>query len=212
MNIQLDLLKDAERRRIGIADPRAVMRIAAMAVLALIVAVAVIIISTGISRRSEFNRLDAAWANGKKEFTNLKNTEAELKKANGLVAELNVWSEARIDWFAPLMNLADLVPPSIQLKSLKIKSSVYFKEKKEAEEVAPSLMRRTRCTLDGTTKGEMGDEEVVLFLDDIRDSEEMGSLLTSVKLDRLQREASGDKNTAVRAFTVEAVFAERILR
>jgi len=211
MSIRVNLLLESEMRRVGIANRQSVIRVSCVAAAAMVVAVAVLVISGRIGLHADLSRLRSLWENNEPGYEEIQKLQSRLESSRKLIAELAGWEESRIKWRQPLTELQTVVPPSIQLTKLNIVGSTYSSET-SGKKAGASVMRSFKLTLDGRIAGEMGDEVVVRFLEDLRRTKAFRDLLVSVKLQKLQRDRLGAGPEAVRVFSLEGVFGERKLR
>ncbi|MFH0878764.1 MAG: hypothetical protein V2A34_03540, partial [Lentisphaerota bacterium] len=140
-----------------------------------------------------------------------------------LLTELKGWTASRIDWQGPLLELPEIVPPTIQLTKLNIWGTLETKEIKSKEPVKPPVSgpplkpvklfspptRTFNIIIDGRATGDLADEVVVQFVKTIRQSSAFQPLLASIKLQGIRRETGGSEESDIRIFTIEALTIPR---
>ena len=133
-----------------------------------------------------------------------------------LERELNGWSESRVAWLDPLLELQQLVPTNVQLTALNVSSKVILQpaervpgvKANDGEDPPDEAARIFFVRVDGKAFGDMADHVVTRFVDDLRRAPTMKPWLRSLGLQGLENTRGvGDEWI----FRVEAESFPRIL-
>lgn len=211
MSVRVNLLKEDEIRYYTAVSRSFAIRVGIIGLSLFLTLMAVLFIFRVMTVKSGLEKSQAEWVELEPRFKKHQNLKASVKVNESLMEELNQWKQMKNSWHSPLLRLQMLVPETLQLTSLDVKSSFGARIDRakigkgdEAKEIVSVIPSRTyRMTLRGTAEGELADESVVQFVKTIRSDADMSTLWESVKLQSLEKKQGASDATKV--FTVEAL-------
>ena len=227
MNYRLNLMLVTELRHQGAVSRTFMVRTSVLTVVSAVVLFLLMWMVRYNSVRANVNWMNERWSQIKPVYDNIISMQNELNNNKKLLAELQGWTAARIDWQSPLQEVPHIVPPTIQLTRVNIWGTMEVKEVKPkdlpksaagASPVAPkgklfsAPIRTFNIIIDGKASGTLADETVVQFVRTIRQSATLQPLLAGIKLQGIRRESGAENESetdAVRVFTIEAVTLPR---
>lgn len=164
--------------------------------------------------RSSHSRLKAQWAAIEGEYAAVKDTADQHAANMKNIQELDAWTRSRVDWEAPLTALQRLVPENLQFTALIIDSDVAISSREPAtKEYAGTPARSYTVRIEGTAVGAMSDQDVIAFVETIRESPDFGPWMSQVRLQGMQRAQSRDPDAEeARNFRVHGATEERIMK
>ncbi len=238
MSLRVNLLKPEELRYQGPVSRQFIITLVGSA-LALIFVLGILVT---IQRQYALSK-NLSWAREEwiKVEPRYKKDQAEQQKMfdnEALLKELNLWGSTRLQWGSLLVELQAIVPPTIQLTRMAVRSEWVFKKPPAAAaaaEPAPEAAkgenatataepppapaatpaRKVEVTLEGRAAGELADEVVVQFVKSFRDAPAYQPLFEAVKLQRMLRDTAGkdtEDKLADRIFEIHGQFFERELK
>lgn len=213
MSVRINLLKESEKRRVGLTNSTTMLRFSCFGIVAVLICVVIVAASGRVVVNADLSRMQAKWNDDEALYVELVQLQDELAEKQELVKELDAWRGASIRWSAPLRSLVGMVPDMIQLTRLNVFGSVLSVDKRAKGDSANALVRSSDMTIDGRIDGEKGDEVVVKFVESVGQSASFGSLLDTIRLRDLQIDRQRVVTTnVVRRFSVVGVFSERALQ
>ncbi len=213
MSVRINLLKESEKRRVGLASSAAILRFACFGTVAVLLCIVVVAASGRVVVNADLSRMQAKWDDDEALFVELTQLQDELGEKQELVKELDAWRGANIRWSEPFRALVSMVPDMIQLTRINVLGSILSSDKPAKGGSSKELVRCSDMTIDGRIDGEKGDEVVVKFVERVGQSASFGRLLETIRLRDLQMDRQRVMTTnVVRRFSVVGVFSERALQ
>ena len=231
MNLRVNLLREEELRYQGPVSRRFVIRATASTVGVVVFILLAALIHRQISlyqgmrwARSEWTRLEAR-------YEAVKKMQAELSAHQGLMGELQQWNQTRQSWGTVLESLQAIVPDSVQLTRLTVRTDWEFvrppapapkpapegevakaeEPPKEPVQLPAQPARRITVNMSGRASGDSADEVVGQFNQMLNRGAGFQNLFQSVKLQRMLKDAS-HSDEAVYLFEIEAVGQQRKMK
>lgn len=115
MNLQVDFMLDTERRSGSTVSQKFVMRLAAVSIPVMALALLVVLIITYQSSKRDRNLVEQEKIRIDPEYKKVVNLEKEFKSVQDLNVAIQGWSDSRLDAYRLLRGLQSVVPQSIQL-------------------------------------------------------------------------------------------------
>lgn len=164
--------------------------------------------------RSTHRRLKAQWAAMEADYRVVKNMTDEHAANMKYVTELDAWQRSRLDWETPLAALQAAVPENLQFTRLNIQGDVAVSKAEPATDKQPGTPARTYSLgLEGRAVGVLSDQDVIAFVDRVRESPAIHPWVDWVRLQGMQRDtAVRDEGAEVRLFRVNAASQERLMK
>ncbi len=217
MKLRVDLLRAEERRYQGPVSTRFAIRIGAITLGVVSALLLLVALHAFLSVRSELRATRGNWQQIEQRFNEVQALQRASGEQQALLKELDRWSALRAPWSALLPELSQIVPASMQLTRLGIRSEWSFVKApapttSDGKEIPlpPMPTRRVYLSLEGRASGDLADEVVVGFVRTLRESPGYAPLFESVKLQRLVRETvSAPGRTPDRLFMIEGEFLPR---
>lgn len=212
MSTRVNLLQAEEIRQQASLSREALLRIAgaAGAVLAAAGLAWAIWQFIDVSRRhAEVSR---AWAAVRADYESAQVVQEEVQAKQGYLGELEGWRSSRVIWHGPFDELREIVPANMQLTRLSVNGQITAPAPNKAAGGGPALLhRRYALHLEGLAEGQLSDQDVIRFVENLRAGRTFSSWLESVKLQGLQRHGGLRNPTeeAARTFRVDAISKER---
>jgi Tfp pilus assembly protein PilN len=162
MNLHVNLLHAAERRRPGGVIARTVLRATTIALVAAMLLMLAQALAARVNVQHQADAVDARWSRIEPEFKRAQELRAEYDTLQRQLSELDAFSNVQVRVAARLRSLATLVPPAIQLTELTLRH--------DAATVGGEPARCCVVKLAGRTSGLQADETVRAFIEALRDS------------------------------------------
>jgi hypothetical protein len=212
MSLRINLIKEDEVRHAGLLSEAFVFRVLA-AVLVALVAIGAVLLMLHVrnirrdlkSSRRLFNQKDVL-------YQDIRAMQMDITDNKRLLEELDGWHISRMDWDEALMNLAAVVPPSIQMSRMTVRGDIQMPRAQRGQRLqkAPLPFREYKIILDGTSEGELADEVVVQFIRLLKESPGFKDLFESVNLQRIERMKASGRDTEEddvdrRVFAIESM-------
>ncbi len=145
MNLRVDLILETERRSASVVSGKSLVRVAYIVAPILVVLIVAWIVVATISLGRELSDLQERWKTDEPK----KEKAALLRKQLGVNKDIDKevagWGKSRLRWHDLLLEIQKQVPPTIQLRDLKITQNLVITNN------APA--RVFRMTLQGTAVG-----------------------------------------------------------
>lgn len=217
MSTRVNLLRREEMRREGVVSPGFLLRVAVGTGLALLALFGVLSLLQYRNARERIRVAREIWAAREPELRRVQKMKADLAAKRGLDQELRGWVSARVDWAKPLRALQENVPAVVQLRKLDIRGDAELRTEKttpakgSGERRSPTGIpgRRYFLAIEGRAFGDKAEDAVLEFEAALRRSPEFRTLLSSIKLQRLQSEREVSGTEGGRTFLLEAATGRR---
>ena len=217
MNVRVNLIKDTELRHVGMVSRSFIIRVSSITAATVLVLFLIIFIGRYKLVQQQLAGARDRWETMKPAYDRVRVLRQDLTDRRKIMGELTGWNNSRIDWVPPLAELQQTVPPTIQLTKLMLRGELSMKEPKVTTpppdpdkpppEIPATPMRRYFINIYGRASGTLADQVVIHFVRTFRQTPAFQKILEGVKLQRLQKEAGGEKGAEQpdRAFEIEAV-------
>jgi len=153
MNLRVDLILGSERRSASVVSLRSLLRIAAFAVPAAVLVLCVVMALNNASLGGRIRTIEGLLANLEPKKQKARELRQQRIANEAVLAELEAWSHARIDWHRQLPALAAGVPALIQFQRLKIAQDLTLLN-------ARSPARVFTLEIEGSATGESASPDV----------------------------------------------------
>ena len=211
MSVHVNLLKDDEIRYYSAVSRSFAIRTGSIGLALFLTLLSLLFILRVVSVKAGLKSCQADWEEVEPRYTRFKDLQANLRVNEGLMKELEEWNNMKVKWDEPLLRVQMLVPETIQVTTLDLRSTFSAKvdrtkigegdDATEIVKITPS--RAYRMTLRGLAEGDLADETVVQFVRALRSDDQLNQLWEGVKLQGLQRGSAQDEGS--RVFTLEAL-------
>lgn len=217
MNVRVNLIKDTELRHVGMVSRSFLIRVSSITAVTVLALFLIIFIGRYKLVQQQLTGARDRWETLKPAYDRVRVLRQDLVDRRKIMGELTGWSKSRINWVTPLTELQQTVPPTIQLTKLLIRGEFSMKEPKVTAppsdpgkpppEIPATPMRRYFINIYGRASGTLADQVVIHFVRTFRQMPALHEILEGVKLQRLQKEADGDKGNEQpdRSFEIEGV-------
>jgi hypothetical protein len=223
MSLRVDLLRDSERRYQGPVSVRFAVATAGLTVGAILFLAGAILVYRQISLSSDLKWARREWEKIKPRHEEILRTEKEVAADQAFLTELDAWAQTRINWNEVLGEFQKTVPSNVQLTRLEVRGDWEFlkaaspppaeseaEDAKKKPEPPPIPMRMFKMEVGGRASGQLADEDVVRFANEIKTSEGLKHLFDSVKLQHLTKAApTPGTQEADRVFEIEGIVGSR---
>ena len=211
MKIRVNLLKQEELRHAGGVIKQFAIRAGASTGATLLLLIIVIWAFQHHALMKDLKWAKSEWNSIESTYEKVAKIQDNFNKRRQTVAELKKWEEARIQWNTPFNHLREVIPETVQLTKLSIRSRMDIEEPdKEGGEF--SVTRNYQIMLNGKAMGEMGDEVMLQLVRNLKDSEKFKELLKTVQLKKLQRDTFDQQSRQASLFFIEGVFHPRKIK
>jgi type II secretory pathway component PulJ len=194
MNLRINLIHEDELRYAGALSPVFILRISALALLALLALGIVLVLFHMGSVKQNLKQLETRYDDLKPVYEQVRTMQQHLAENKKILEELGGWRASRVEWSQSLMDLQAIVPPSVQLMNMRVQGSIIMvgAEKKGpgGKKKPGTPARRFKMDISGKVVGGQAEEVVVQFIRTLRSPDKFQPELDSVKLQRLQKESS----------------------
>ncbi|HEY8241056.1 MAG TPA: hypothetical protein VIH35_06400 [Kiritimatiellia bacterium] len=212
MKLRVNLLKDGETRYQGPVSLRFMIRAGGGTIIAIIVLFVVIAVQRQLLLRHNMKWSEGEWTRLGPRYDEIKKKQDMLLNYKGLLEELQQWGYTNASWHEMLIEVGQIVPPSIQLTKLNVHSTWTF-IKPPAPPVKPGSteparvmleipVRNIKININGRVTGDLADEVVVQFTRNLDNAKGFDELFESLKLQKLYKDNDSTK-TASRQFEIE---------
>jgi hypothetical protein len=218
MNLCVNLLREDELRVVGLINKQTLIRASVAAVLLVIFATIGGIVLHYQMAIKQYAMAQQKWDQVQPIYDKAHSDQAELVVRRKLIAELKGWSNSRIEWSQPMIELQQIMPPTIQMTRFSIRSDLIAKEQRAPPAVAgqppppapPAVtQRKFMINIFGTATGALADQVAIHFVRTFRQASTWLPVLESVKLASLQKVADNpnekEQQVSDRNFEIEAL-------
>lgn len=152
MNLRVDLILETEQRSASPVSLTFVIRLLAITLLSVLVLVSIFYFKRMQETASETRGLNNNISAIRFKYDAHLALKSKLTVQGGVLAECKSWEKGHIEWFAALAAIARLVPPTIQLRDVKIERinstvnkkpvrlvTLYIKGRAVGENAAPDV-------------------------------------------------------------------------
>jgi hypothetical protein len=226
MSLRVNLLRESELRYQGPISLRFAVTVVGLAFGFLLLLTLTFAVYRQIAVSRDLKWCNAEWQKMEEHFKEIQKKEQDLASDQGLLKELDGWSEVRIEWRGVLESLQTVVPANVQLTRINMRGDWDFVKQpapaaaatplsEDGQPIRPKELpaiptRLFKMDIGGRASGQLADEDVVRFANAIKTQEELRKLFESVKLQHLTREQqAGAGEDADRVFEIEGVFTPR---
>jgi hypothetical protein len=226
MTVRVNLLKATEFRRQGAVSGAFVLRTSVGSILAFITLFSLLGAVQYRIARQDLMACREIWRIREPLYDQMQAMKEDLSMERKVQQELRGWGAARLEWYDPLLELQQLVPPTLQFRHMIIRGDIEVRVPQsaapaesedgsaapEAPAAAPVPQRRFYISLDGRASGRMAEDAVVRFVREIGKATLLKSFLESIKLQSLQRDSVQAGEQADRLFSIEATSTRREMK
>jgi hypothetical protein len=204
MNLRVDLLLDGERRYQGPVSTRFAIRVGLMVAAGMLGMLALFLVNTFVGVRREYVKTKERWDEVNPKYRAILEIQRRQVAIHAMSGELVRWERSRLGWSGLLLDLQKVVPASVQLTRLSVRSDWEVPlpapapmeggegGTRPASTSAPPRMI-SAMTVEGRAVGSRGEGAVSDFMTQLGEQERFRTTLESTKLQRLDRDSqSGD--------------------
>lgn len=217
MSVRVNLLRPEEIRQQTSVSRESLMRVGVVSATSIAVAGLVWGVFQYRSVRHGHAEAKERWAAIESTYEQVKTIHSAHMTNQKYLDELQGWSTSRLSWTDPLTQLQEFVPGNIQLTRLTVQGEIRLQQsatKKKKKDEPGMPVRCYSVRLEGRAIGDMSDQDVIHFVDELRGASMFRDWLASVKLQSLERSRSRDPEepSEERTFRVDASSVERMIK
>jgi len=202
MNLRVDLILESEQRSGSLVSLKALGRIAAFLLPALLILAVFSAFRNMKEVTDELAELEAQWAEVKPKQIEVLNLNEEFLANRRTRKELEGWRHSRVDWHEQVVGLMREVPGTIQLTRMRINQALQL-----IDEQVPA--RVFSLSLEGTAVGEEAEENVQILKRQLQRATPFEGVIEQVEVTRFAKDTAKSAHKDDRTFRVECKFAPR---
>lgn len=199
MNLRVDLILPGEQRSASALGLKPVLRVASIILPAAVVLAGLGLSVNVIRLQSEVALLEGRWEQARPRQAKAGAMRKSMTAHRDTLAEITSWRNSRVNWHRQLDALQKLVPPEIQLRSLKVNQSLQMIDKK-----IPSRTYSFTCS--GKATGESAQQHVQGLRSDLLSGEEFSPAMAQVTVSRYAADNTRNADRNDRIFEIRGRF------
>ncbi|MBN1558329.1 MAG: hypothetical protein JW951_09310 [Lentisphaerae bacterium] len=203
MNLRVDLMEPDERRSASLINLKSLIRIAWFAVPAIVILLIAVFIINTTRISSELALLEREWEAAKPRRAEASALRSELAVNRNIVAELAGWTNSRIAWHSQLSGLMTAVPPTIQLRALRVDQRLQLLDKE-----GPA--RFFSMALDGRSVGDTAEQSVQLLRRRLTEIPVFTGKVQTVTVAKFGADPAPGADRTDRTFTLQCAYLPRL--
>ena len=205
MNLRVDLLESYEQRSASLISLRSIIRVGWIVLpIAVVLLIAVFIVNT-TRINSELDLLESEWEAAKPHRAEAAEMRATLAVNENIVSELDGWIESRLTWNDQLTGIMVAVPPTIQIRSLRVDHRLQL-----LDDESPA--RFFTLMLSGRSLGETAEQSVQLLRQRLIGLSAFAGKVDNVVVAQFGADTAADAGKADRTFTIQSTYIPRIFK
>jgi hypothetical protein len=213
MNVRVNLLNEDEvRHHVAVSRQFTIIASAAGGG-ALLLLLGLILAVNFLGARREVAQLERRWSDIEEAHGQALALKEQVERNQRILGELNGWRASRLEWAKLMYDMERLVPSSVQLTRFDVRN-IYDMVLAEGEKDprAGTPVRMYKIDMGGKAKGEFAEDTVLQFVRRISESPAYADILSSIKLQSLQKDRSHTGAEAGRLFGIEGFTQPREMK
>jgi len=200
MSLRVDLILETEQRSATVVNKKSLLRLSAIVIPLALAAVVIREATIMINLASDLKSKEADWAILGPRETQAKSLAQDCQTHGDILKELEGWSKSHVEWHPQLLGLLREVPPTIQIRTLKVDQTLVGDTKPPA--------RTFTMTLKGKAVGKDAEANVKLLERRLREVSAFAAVITNAQVRQFGADPAKDAKKDDRLFEIVCGYRE----